>query len=201
MEKEFEKILNILDKERLKHNIYFASLYVLYYECLKDSLVDLPKSFFCDHMEFKDGNMLVHESEVYKEEVRKLDKHIENASFRWFVSVGAVSEEDYSSFEKLRKFRNKIVHELLFNLNNGFTKDEVDYLVELIMIYRKIEKWWINEIEIPISGDMIGPYDSESVISGQGLILEIIQDILLNDGKNSEVLLSELQKQYRQNDE
>ena len=30
---------------------------------------------------------------------------------------------------------------------------------------------------------------------------EMIQDILLNDGKNSEVLLSEFQKQYRQNDE
>lgn len=194
MEQEFEKILNILDAERLKSNIHFASLYVLYYECLKDSLVDLPKSFFCNHMEFKDGNMIVHESEEYKNEVRKLDKHIDNASFKWFVSAGAVSEEEYSTFKKLRKFRNKIVHELLFNLNKGFTKDEVNYLVELIVIYRKIEKWWINEIEIPISGDISGPYDSENVISGQGLILEIIQDILLNDGKNSEALLSEFQK-------
>lgn len=194
MEQEFEKILNILDAERLKPNIHFASLYVLYYECLKDALVDLPKSFFCNHFEFKDGNMHVHESDAYKEKVRKLDKYIENASFKWFVSVGAVSEEEYSTFEKLRKFRNKIVHELLFNLNKGFTKDEVNYLVALIEIYRKIEKWWINEIEIPISGDISGPYESENVISGQGLILEIIQDILLNDGKDSEVLLSEFQK-------
>ena len=143
MEQEFEKILNILDAERLKPNIHFVSLYVLYYECLKDSLVDLPKSFFCNHIEFKDGTMHVHESDAYKEKVRKLDKHIENASFKWFVSLGAVSEEEYSTFEKLRKFRNKIVHELLFNLNEGFTKDEVNYLVELIVIYRKIEKWWI----------------------------------------------------------
>ncbi len=201
MKQEFEKILNILDAERLKSNIHFASLYVLYYECLKESLVDLPKSFFCNHMEFKDGNTIVHESEEYKKEVRKLDKHIDNASFKWFVSAGAVSEEEYFTFKKLRKFRNKIVHELLFNLNKGFTKDEVNYLVELIVIYRKIEKWWINEIEIPISGDISGPYDSENVISGQGLILEIIQDILLNDGKNSEALLSEFQKQYRKNDE
>ena len=197
MEQELEKILNILDAERLKPSIHFASLYILYYECLKDSLVDLPKSFLCNHIEFKDGNMHVHESDAYKEKVRKLDNHLENASFKWFISVGAVSEEEFSTFDKLRKYRNKIVHELLFYLNEGFTEEEVKYLVELIAIYRKIEKWWINEIEIPTSGDISGSYDSENVINGQGLILEIIQDILLYDGKNSEALLSEFLKQYR----
>ena len=108
MEQEFEKILNILDAERLKPNIHFVSLYVLYYECLKDSLVDLPKSFFCNHIEFKDGTMHVHESDAYKEKVRKLDKHIENASFKWFVSLGAVSEEEYSTFEKLKNLEIRL---------------------------------------------------------------------------------------------
>lgn len=196
MEKDYEKILNVLDEKRLKPNIHFASLYVLYYECLKDSLIDLPKSFFCNNTEFKDGNIIVHESEEYKENVRKLDNHIDNASFKWFIIVGAVSDEDYFSFKKLRIFRNKIVHELMLCLSEGFSEDEVKYLVELIEIYRKIEKWWINEIEIPTSRNIRGPYDSENVISGQGLILELIQDILINDGKNSEVLLSEYIKQY-----
>ena len=197
MEQELEKFLNILDEERLKPNIHFGSLYVLYYEYLKDTLVGLPKLFFLNHMEFENGKMIGYESDAYKEKVRKLDKHIENASFKWFISVGAVSEEEYSTFEKIRKFRNKIVHELLFLLNRGFTEDEVKCLIELIVIYRKIEKWWINEIEIPTRGDISGSYGSENVISGQGLILEIIQDILLNDGKNSSVILSEFQKQYK----
>lgn len=196
MERDYEKILNVLDEKRLKPNIHFASLYVLYYECLKDSLIDLPKSFFCNHTEFKDENIIFHESEEYKENVRKLDDHIENASFKRFIMVGAVLEEDYFSFKKLRKFRNKIVHELLFCLSEGFNKDEVKYLVELIEIYRKIEKWWINEVEIPTSGDIHGPYDSENVISGQGLILEVIQDILINGGKDSEALLLEFLKQF-----
>ncbi|WP_296113393.1 hypothetical protein [uncultured Anaerococcus sp.] len=196
MERDYEKILNVLDQKKLKPNIHFASLYVLYYECLKDSLIYLPKSFFCNHTEFKDGNIIVHESEDYKKYVRKLDNHIENASFKWFITVGAVSEEDYFSFEKLRKFRNKVVHELMLCLSDGFSEDEVKYLVELIEIYRKIEKWWINEIEIPTSGDIHGSYDSENVISGQGLILEIIRDILINDGEHSEALLLEFLKQY-----
>lgn len=85
---------------------------------------------------------------------------------------------------------------MLFCLSKGFNKYEVKYLVELIEIYRKIEKWWINEVEIPTSGDIHGPYDSENVISGQGLILEIIQDILINAGKDSEALLIEFLKQY-----
>lgn len=129
MESNYEKILNVLDEKRLKPNIHFASLYVLYYECLKDSLIDLPKSFFCNHTEFKDGNIIVHESEEYKENVRKLDDHIENASFKWFIKVGAVSDENYLSFKKLRKFRNKIVHELMLCLSEGFSDDEVKYLV------------------------------------------------------------------------
>lgn len=196
MERDYEKILNVLDEKRLKPNIHFASLYVLYYECLKDSLIELPKSFFCNDTEIKDGNIIVHEPEEYKENVRKLDDHIENASFKWFIMVGAVSDEDYLSFNKLRKFRNKIVHELMLCLSEGFSDYEVKYLVELIGIYRKIEKWWINEVEIPTSGDIHGPYDLENVISGQGLILEIIQDILINDGKDSEALLIEFLKQY-----
>lgn len=52
-------------------------------------------------------------------------------------------------------------------------------------------------MEIPTSGDIHGPYDSENVISGQGLILEIIRDILINDGKDSEALLLEFLKQYK----
>lgn len=82
-------------------------------------------------------------------------------------------------------------------LTEGFTEDKVKYLVELIVLYKKIETWWINEIEIPISGNIHESYDSENVVSGQGLMLEIIQDVLLNDGKNSEEILSELYKLYK----
>ena len=196
MEQEVEKFLNILDGDRLKLNCNFASLYVLYYECLKDALIDLPKTFF-NQMEIKDGEIFVRESYTYKKNVKQLDKNIENASLKWFVSQGAVSEEEYFNFDRLRKFRNKIVHELLLYLTEGFTEDKVAYLEELIMLYKKIEKWWINEIEIPISGNIHESYDSENVVSDQGLMLEIIQDVLLNDGKNSEEILSELYKLYK----
>ena len=80
-------------------------------------------------MEIKDGEISVRESYTYKENVKQLDKNIENASLKWFVSQGAVSEEEYSNFDKLRKFRNKIVHELLLYLTEGFTEDKVKYLV------------------------------------------------------------------------
>ena len=196
MEQEAEKFLNILGEDRLKLNCNFASLYVLYSECLKDTSVDLPKTFF-NQMEIKDGELSMRESNKYKKNVKQLDRHIENASLKWFVNQGAVSEEEYSNFDKLRNFRNKLVHELLLYLTEGFTEDKVKYLVELITLYKKIEKWWINEIEIPISGNIHESYDSENVVSGQGLMLEIIQDVLLNDGKNSEEILSELYKLYK----
>ena len=51
MEQEVEKFLNILDEDRLKLNCNFASLYVLYYECLKDALVDFEKANRTDLIE------------------------------------------------------------------------------------------------------------------------------------------------------
>ena len=55
----------------------------------------------------------------------------------------------------------------------------------LITLYQKIDKWWINEIEIPISyNDLPENYDSKAVLGGQALVISIINDIVLGEGGN-----------------
>ena len=34
-------------------------------------------------------------SSTYKEKVRSLDKNLENASLKWFIDAGAITQEDY----------------------------------------------------------------------------------------------------------
>lgn len=186
---------NILNEDVLKFNINFAALFVLNFECLKDYIITQPRTFYSDVL-IKDGELCCEETEEYKKEVRSLEKNIENASLRWFMNTDAITEEDYNLYQELRERRNDITHELLKNLNNGFIETDAKLYVKLLELYQKIDKWWINEIEIPISGEVLpDEYDSEQVLGGQAMILSIINDIIFDNNKERyKNLLDELKK-------
>lgn len=186
---------NILNEDVLKFNINFAALFVLNFECLKDYIITQPRTFYSDVL-IKDGELCCEETEEYKKEVRSLEKNIENASLRWFMNTDAITEEDYNLYQELRERRNDIAHELLKNLNNGFNETDAKLYVKLLELYQKIDKWWINEIEIPISGEVLpDEYDSEQVLGGQAMILSIINDIIFDNNKERyKNLLDELKK-------
>lgn len=186
---------NILNEDILKSNINFAALFVLNFECLKDYIITQPRDFYSD-VAIKDGKLCCEETEEYKKEVRSLEKNIENASLRWFMNADAITEEDYNLYQKLRERRNDITHELLKNLNNGFNETDAKLYVKLLELYQKIDKWWINEIEIPISGEVLpDEHDPELVLGGQAMILSIINDIIFDNNKERyKDLLEELKK-------
>lgn len=186
---------NILNEDILKSNINFAALFVLNYECLKDYIITQPRNFYSDVL-IKDGELCCEETEEYKKEVRTLGKNIENASLRWFMNADAITQEDYDLYQELRERRNDITHKLLKNLNNGFGEADVKLYIKLLELYRKIDKWWINEIEIPISGEVMpDEYDPEQVFGGQAMILSMINDIIFdNDKVKYRDLLDELKK-------
>lgn len=186
---------NILNEDILKSNINFAALFVLNFECLKDYIITQPRDFYSD-VAIKDGKLCCEETEEYKKEVRSLEKNIENASLRWFMNADAITEEDYNLYQKLRERRNDITHELLKNLNNGFNETDAKLYVKLLELYQKIDKWWINEIEIPISGEVLpDEHDPEQVLGGQAMILSIINDIIFDNNKERyKDLLEELKK-------
>ena len=185
---------NILDKNIVKTNVNFAALFVMNYECLKDYVISQVKGFYCDDLYFENDEAIYIESEAYKQEVRTLDKQLENASLKWFMESEAVTQEDFDNYQKIRKRRNEITHELLKNLNIGFTEDDIKLFVTLTNLYEKIDRWWINEIEIPTSADEIPEdYDRDGVCGGQAIVLSIINDIVLgNGGEKYKNILNEL---------
>ena len=188
---------NILDKNIVKTNVNFAALFVMNYECLKDYVISQVKGFYCDDLYFENDEAIYIESEAYKQEVRTLDKQLENASLKWFMESEAVTQEDFDNYQKIRKRRNEITHELLKNLNIGFTEDDIKLFVTLTNLYEKIDRWWINEIEIPTSADEIPEdYDRDGVCGGQAIVPSIINDIVLgNGGEKYKNILNELLKQ------
>lgn len=189
-----DNLENILNEDILRYNVNFAAMFVLNYECLKEYVIGQVRDFYSDNIHFEGNKIIGEESTDYKKEVRTLDNNIENASLKWFVEGGAITLDEYEIYQKIRKRRNDITHELLKNLNNGFCEDDVKLFSCLLDIYSKIDKWWINEIEIPISGDLeADDYDREAVFGGQAMVLSIINNIILgNEGLRYKEMLNEL---------
>lgn len=182
---------NLFDEKILKTNIEFAALFVLNYECLKEFVVEQVRDFYSNSFSFIDGKIVCEESENYKKKVRKLEKQIDNASMRWFVDAGAITDDDYELYQKCRKRRNEIIHELLLNLNQGFSQEDIKLFSDMLDLYQRLDRWWINEIEVPTSADSIpSDYDYNQVIGSQAILLSAINDIVLGNGaaKYSELL-------------
>lgn len=187
---------NVLDENILKANINFGAVFVMNYECLKEFVIEQVRSFCSEHF-YMDGDRIVcEESDTYKKKVRNLDKNLENASLKWFMDAEALTQEDYDIYQKIRKRRNDITHELLKNLNIGFGEEDAQLFSDMLRIYNKLDKWWINEIEIPTSADDIPEdYDRDGVCGGQALMLSIINEIVFgNEGDKYKELLNKLMK-------
>lgn len=187
---------NILDEDILKTNINFAAIFVLNYECPKDFIISKIRGFYSEKILFKNGKMVYKESQQYKEEVRQLDENIENASLKWFMQQGAITQENCEMYDKIRKRRNDIVHELLKNLGNGFSEYDNELFNKMVSIYTKMDRWWINEIEIPTSAEKIpNDYDRDDVYGGEQLILSIINSVILeNKGDEYKKILKKIWK-------
>lgn len=187
---------NILDESILRTNVNFAAMFVLNYECLKDYVIEQLRGFYSNRTIFEKNKVIDVESQEYKDEVRSLDKNIENASLKWFMQLDAITQLDYDTYQKIRERRNDITHELLKNLNEGFAEKDLILFSELLSLYSKLDKWWINEIEIPTSGeDILDDYDRDGVCGGQALVLSIINSIILGDkGEEYKDMLEALSK-------
>lgn len=187
---------NILDEDKLKLNVNFAAMFVLNFECLKDYIVSQIRNLYLDSIHFEEGKIIYKESKQYKEQVRTLDKNIENASLKWFIQEGAITQDDFEIYQKIRKRRNDIIHEFLKNLDEGFSDNDGMLFNKILTIYAKIDKWWINEIEIPTSVEEVpADYDRDDVCGGQAIVLSIINSIILeNKGNEYKEVLAQIMK-------
>ena len=140
---------NVFVQEKLQKTISFASLFVLTFECFKDMVIDRPRSFYClSNMRFEDGKCICPETDEYKHEVRNLEKKPLHASMRWFVSRGAIVDSDLQRVVEIELRRNDFVHELFNTVNYGISELDIQLFADLISIYKKIDSWWIYNVEI-----------------------------------------------------
>lgn len=177
---------NILDRDILKDSINMVALFVTVYELLEDTIISKPKDFYTI-WEFDDKARKKYADQVLSlydksacPEITTNNKEL-ISSLIWFKNNGAIDADDIKVFADSRVLRNKVTHEMLYTIAAG-GKQLVEQFALMYALFCKIERWWILEIEVPISGEYEpGEIDQQEVMSGQMLVLETILDILAND--------------------
>jgi hypothetical protein len=173
--KDWEKFL---DTDKVKSNLVRASLYLLSYEMLKNSIVDKIKDFYCTG--FVDGKDIYSEDYNTKVVHRKIEgkQNIFLSSLHWLEEHGTISKEEMTEISAIREFRNTVAHEIdKFITDSDYNLDETKQkrIFELI---RKIEVWWIQEVELPTEPDYDGKeINDDEIIAGKEIIYTYIKNI------------------------
>ena len=175
-----------LSPEILKDKIISASMTLIAYELLKDSIIERIKDFYSNG--FNQNGPIV--DEEYQEQVVGLNKSILYASLDWLKSHEVITEDDLLKFEKAKKARNSLAHELSLLVSKGIDVDVGESFDTIFFLLRKIEVWWIVNVELATNPD----YNEEEVdVDGiiPGPILSIQMMLLVLSGNQ------ELLKTYR----
>jgi len=192
MDKKVDSDWNkFFDSKEIKRNLIDSSLFLAFYEILKNTIVDRIADFF--NNEFKNGKFV--NSTKYNEQIiwRKIKgkQNIFSSSCLWLVENNVITFDDHNQINEIRLERDRIAHNLpKFLLGSEYIirKDLFNLMKDLTL---KIDKWWIVEVDLTINQELIGQnIDTDKIVSGNDLILSYIFNIANTD-------LNDLEKQIK----
>ena len=190
MEKD-EFLQNISDKNTIQNHLTFMALYIALYENFTATFIENVKAFLCD-LSIKDGKLNYRETTLYREKIKNRvidqngNKDALKATMLWLQDKGAMSAQDYSDFLQIKSIRNTYAHEMPRLIIEGAPLENIQCFFKLLELYRKLDKWWINEIELPISGIVLpGTYDESNV---ENAMLSAFKSVIVSLYRNDDIL-------------
>lgn len=174
---------NFLNPDILKPRLIMASVYNFAYSMLKDTIINRIRDFFI--YDNKEG------LQDYNNEVLSLNKNKKSpihASLQWLKNMEAIEQKDIETFKKITDCRNELAHEIHnILINKGSPTDFTDNFKNLFYLFRKIETWWIVNIEFPINSDYIGKdiksIDKNDIMTGPMVCLKTLIDVAITENK------------------
>lgn len=93
--------------------------------------------------------------------------------------MDAINEADIAAYEQLKRTRNLLAHQL-FNVVTGQVESKHQEQFEvLVTLLRKIEVWWIVNMEIPCNPYFDGEeIDVDGIVPGSILSLEMLLEVV-----------------------
>ena len=183
---------DFLNPDVIRPVLISASIYIAGFEALKDAIVERIRDFFCHGFD-EYGDKI---DPRYQSEVLSRNRSPVYASLDWLKEMNAIDDADIRSFEGIKNCRNDLAHRLLSMLGSevavpDFAKSFQDMATSL----RKIEVWWIKEVEILTNPDFDGQEISEDeIVPGRSIGLQLLCDIALGDETRSRFYIEEFRK-------
>lgn len=188
MTNETDSWERFLDPAVVRPTLLSATMFITTFELLKDCIVDRVRDFYTLGFDDKTATTPEYEQGVLS---RDKKRRALPASLDWLREHHAIDEGDLEIFTRLTAIRNQLAHEL-FNVVTGQMPSEYDSQFPLLIaLLRKVEVWWIVNVEIPTNPDYDGQAIDESGITPGALIsLQMLIDV----ASGSTALLEEWRK-------
>lgn len=182
---------DFLNPEILKTKLISASIYLAAFEILKDSIIERIETFFTDGCG-PQGNIL---SPKYETEVKSRHKSKVRASLEWLKEQEAITAEDIEAFDKIRESRNEVAHEMPNLLGGESFVKFAQQFEQMVALLRKIEVWWIVNVELDINPDFRDAViDEDGIIPGPLLTLQLMLEVALGDPDKASYYYDEFRK-------
>ena len=171
------------NQKQIRPFLITASLYITAFELLKDSIAKRIENFFLVGTKCRNHNKQKEYDEEmlpYREKYKDKKDKKTYASLDWLVDVGAISEVDIEKYDEVRNFRNEIAHEML-NLMSVKTVENLEkmnqHFITMLELLRKIETFWILNVEIPCNPDFDGKnISAKDVVPGPIMAMEMLMN-------------------------
>lgn len=190
VKRSWEEFLN---PEVMRPRLIAASIYIAGFEALKDAVIGRIRDFFWNGFD-ESGDKI---DPKYKSDVLARNKSTVYASLDWLKGMDAINEADVETFNRVKACRNTLAHNLLSTLGSEGLPDGFDEcFTEMVRFLRKIEVWWITNVEIPTDPDFDGrDVDEEGIVPGSIMTIQLLCDIALGDREQSRFYYDEFRKQ------
>jgi hypothetical protein len=182
-----------LNPEITRPRLIAASIYIAGFEILKDSIVGRVRNFFWTGFD-ESGEKI---DTKYQSEVLARNRSPVYASLQWLKEMSAIDDSDLQVFDRVKICRNTLAHELFSMLiSKGLPEDFDRCFGDMVALLRKIEVWWIINIEIPTNPDFDDKeVDENGIVPGPVMGMQLLMDIALGDEERSRFYYDEFRKQ------
>ena len=175
-----QKWAEFLHPTTLRDKLMSISLYITCYEMMKDHLISNVRSFFLTGFN-EDG--FIYNEEGWNE-VLRLDpnKNTLKAILIWYRNMGAITDEDVNELNRQKQLRDELAHNPQGYIGGSSNLNLHDRFTSLVNLFRKIEVWWVMNVEIYTDPDITPEYVNEdSILPGSIMLIQIMLDIALGN--------------------
>jgi hypothetical protein len=174
-QKHHEAWEKFLDPAVMQDRLISSSLFIAAFDSLKGSIVNRVKQFY--QVGFGIGGDTL--DPEYSAQVASRNSSPLYASLDWLKEHDAISQQDIDAFNEVKSCRNKLAHSLLSMIAEDAMPDLQSSFETLVALLRKVEVWWIVNVEIPTNPDFDGTEEiaEEGILPGPCMSMKIMMDV------------------------